>query len=245
MNSSKENIPRPRSNLGVRSDWRTRPVSPSNGSGMMTDYKRSISPIPDSLSSAGSDSRQNSKYGRRPIPTSTTSSSSGAGQSVAALQQHHQWLMQQQDANVAPSSISRNSYRSVSPAPRSARSMDSSNARQTTKQQQYNAAAPIAATNEDEDVIFDEVDDEDEGDDVEEERMVIIQDVRARSPSINRGKFLDDKGGICERFNSCSWIGSGGSIMSAQPAPSFYHTSPAGPQEFKVNTSVLVSNQLI
>ncbi|CAO0792023.1 unnamed protein product [Mucor circinelloides] len=214
MNSSKENIPRPRSNLGVRSDWRTRPVSPSNGSGMMTDYKRSISPIPDSLSSAGSDSRQNSKYGRRPIPTSTTSSSSGAGQSVAALQQHHQWLMQQQDANVAPSSISRNSYRSVSPAPRSARSMDSNNARQINKQQQYNAAAPVAATHEDEDVIFDEVDDEDEGDDVEEERMVIIQDVRARSPSINRG--------------------SGGSIMSVQPAPSFYHTSPAGPQEFKI-----------
>ncbi|KAK4513818.1 uncharacterized protein ATC70_005824 [Mucor velutinosus] len=217
MNSSKENIARPRSNLGVRTDWRTRPVSPSNGSNSssgMTDYKRSISPIPDSLSSAGSDSRQSSKYGRRPIPTSTTSSSSGAGQSVAALQQHHQWLMQQQDTNVAPSSNSHNSYRSVSPAPRSARSMDGANARQVNKQPQYVAAAPVATTNEDEDVIFDEVDDEDEGDDVEEERMVIIQDVRARSPSINRG--------------------SGGSIMSVQPAPSFYHTSPAGPQESKI-----------
>ncbi|OAD07458.1 hypothetical protein MUCCIDRAFT_157738 [Mucor lusitanicus CBS 277.49] len=182
----------------------------------MTDYKRSISPIPDSLSSAGSDSRQSSKYGRRPIPTSTTSSSSGAGQSVAALQQHHQWLMQQQDINAAPSSTSRNSYRSVSPAPRSAaaRPMDGSSARQANKQPQYNVPASVAATNEDEDVIFDQVEDEDEGDDVEEERMVIIQDVRARSPSINRG--------------------SGGSIMSVQqPAPSLYHTSPAGPQEFK------------
>ncbi|GAN09992.1 hypothetical protein MAM1_0310d09525 [Mucor ambiguus] len=216
MHTSKENIPRPRSNLGVRTDWRARPVSPSNGSNSssgMTDYKRSISPIPDSLSSAGSDSRQSSKYGRRPIPASTVSSSSGAGQSVAALQQHHQWLMQQQDTNVVPSSISRSSHRSVSPAPRSARSMDGSNAKQANKHPQYGAAAPVATTNEDEDVIFDEVDDEDEGDDVEEERMVIIQDVRARSPSINRG--------------------SGGSIMSVQPAPSFYHTSPAGPQEFK------------
>lgn len=192
MNSSKENIPRPRSNLGVRTDWRARPVSPSNGNNGMTDYKRSISPIPDSLSSAGSDSRQSSKYGRRPIPTSTTSSSSGAGQSVAALQQHHQWLMQQQDTNGAPSSISRNSYRSVSPSPRSARSMDGSNGRQVNKQPQY-SATPVASANEDEDVIFDEVDNEDEGDDVEEERMVIIQDVRARSPSINRGKFLDER----------------------------------------------------
>ncbi|KAL9547541.1 hypothetical protein MBANPS3_006116 [Mucor bainieri] len=216
MNSSKENIPRPRSNLGVRTDWRARPVSPSNGSNNgnsgMPDYKRSVSPIPDSLSSAGSDSRQSSKYGRRPIPTSTTSSSSGAGQSVAALQQHHQWLMQQQDTNMAPSSSARNSYRSVSPAPRAARSTDGGHARQANKPPQY-TAAPAAATHEEEDVIFDEVDDEDEGDDVEEERMVIIQDVRARSPSINRG--------------------SGGSIMSVQPAPSFYHTSPAGPQEFK------------
>lgn len=236
MNPSKENIPRPRSNLGVRTDWRARPVSPSNGS--MTDYKRSISPIPDSLSSAGSDSRQSSKYGRRPIPTSTTSSSSGAGQSVAALQQHHQWLMQQQDINAAPSSTSRNSYRSVSPAPRSAaaRPMDGSSARQANKQPQYNVPASVAATNEDEDVIFDQVEDEDEGDDVEEERMVIIQDVRARSPSINRGKSVDQ--GVSQSTISCLWrLGSGGSIMSVQqPAPSFYHTSPAGPQEFKVNS---------
>lgn len=197
MNSSKENIARPRSNLGVRNDWRSRPVSPSNSS--IADYKRSASPIPDSLSSSGSDSRQTSKYGRRPLPTTTTSSTSGAGQSVAALQQHHQWLMQQQDANAAPSSTSRNSYRSVSPVPsgsRSGRSVEGNNMRQIKQPQQYNA--PVANSNninnhrnEDEDVIFDEVDDEDEGDDVEEERMVIIQDVRARSPSINRGKSIE------------------------------------------------------
>ena len=197
MNSSKESIARPRSNLGVRTDWRSRPVSPSNSS--TADYKRSASPIPDSLSSAGSDSRHTSKYGRRPLPSTTTSSTSGAGQSVAALQQHHQWLMQQQDANAAPSSTSRNSYRSVSPVPngtRSGRPMEGNNIRQIKQPQQYNAPVTNSNninnhSNEDDDVVFDEVDDEDEGDDVEEERMVIIQDVRARSPSINRGKLIN------------------------------------------------------
>ncbi|CEP07535.1 hypothetical protein [Parasitella parasitica] len=200
---------RPRSNLGVRTDYR-RPVSPSNSSGI-SDYKRSRSPVPDSLSSGGSES---SNYGRRPLPASAISSVSRPGQSVAALQQHHKELMQQQNVN---SASSRNTYRSVSPGPRPTRAMDGRNSKNINQQQQhYKALVANNNSSEEGDVIFDDVDDDEEGDDVEEQRMVVIQDARSRSrsPSINRG--------------------SGGSIMSVQVVPSFCNTSSAGPQESKI-----------
>jgi hypothetical protein len=241
---TKENsYTRPRNNLGVRnsgSDWRTRPVSPSNNNNGGTEYngiiKRSVSPIPDSLSSgseAGS-TRQAGKYGRRPLPTT---SGSGAGQSVAALQQHHQWLMQQQEA---AASTSRNgvtsNYRSVSPIPnntKSARSMENNNMKPFKPQHQF-SATPMTSNNDDEDVVYDNVEDEGEGDDVEEERMVVIQDVRARSPSTNRSKLYFSIVIHCFSYIFDCFTGSSGSMISVQPAPSFYHTSPSGPQEFKV-----------
>lgn len=147
-------------NLLSRNDWR-------NG-----DPKRAISPnhVTDD---EGSTRQQQNKYGRRPLPTTS-------GQSVAALQQHHQWLMQQQDTK--PTS------RSVSPLP--TKSAIRSNDNLMTMK---HYTVPHKNNNEMEVVFGDEsevVDDEEEGDDVEEERMVVIQDIRARSPSINRGKLM-------------------------------------------------------
>jgi hypothetical protein len=181
------NYSRPRTNLGVRnsgSDWRARSVSPSNGAEHNALKKRSVSPIPDSLSSASDagSTRQAGKYARRPLPT-TAASGSGAGQSVAALQQHHQWLMQQQEG-VASRNTAGSNYRSVSPIP----NKSSSNNMKPFKPQQHQFNTAIINNNDDEDVVYDNTDGEDEGEDVEEERMVVIQDVRARSPSINRGK---------------------------------------------------------
>ncbi|RCH86187.1 hypothetical protein CU098_009371, partial [Rhizopus stolonifer] len=185
--SNKDKYNRPRANLAVRTngpDWRSRPNSPSSSTDYTNMMKRTVSPVPDNA------------YGRRPL-------SSGASQSVASLQQHHKWLMQQQQQDISSVPISRNlstnsqNYQSVSPIP----------SKSTGKQQrQYN--------DNNQDVVFDDsIEIEDERNDVEEERMVIIQDMRAKSPSINRG--------------------SGGSIMSAQQ-PTFYHNSPTGSQEFKI-----------
>lgn len=170
---------RPLSAMSAKSnEWRTRSISP-NGDHKM---KRAVSPIPDSLSDAGS----TRKYTRRPLSTSST----GAGQTVAALQQQHKWLMQQQDnANMGKLRSASPGYRSVSPAPNFSKSKSTENIKQ--KQQ---SAQISPNTNEDE-VIFDDdvIDGEEEGDDVEEERMVIIQDTRARSPSINRGLYISQQ----------------------------------------------------
>lgn len=198
-NSKENGYARPRSNLGVRnsgSDWRTRTVSSSNHTNSGVEYngitKRSVSPIPDSLSSASDtgSTRQTGKYSRRPMPN--TNSGLGAGQSVAALQQHHQRLMQQQEAAALSSRNGATpNYRSISPIPtntKSTRAMENSNIK-SFKQHQFSATT-VNSNNDDDDVVYDDVDEEYEGDDVEEERMVIIQDVRARSPSINRGTVM-------------------------------------------------------
>ncbi|KAG2228899.1 hypothetical protein BDF21DRAFT_444331 [Thamnidium elegans] len=162
---------RQQQNVGPRTtDWRNQ------------ELKRTPSPNPE-------DQRPQTKFVRRPLPTTNN------GQSVAALQQHHQWLMQQQDPK---------QNRAVSPIP-TAKPRTNDNL-MTMKQ--------YTLPHNDMDVSYDE-DMVDEGDDVEEERMVVIQDMRSRSPSINRS--------------------SGGSIMSVTTAaPSFYHTSPTVSQEFKV-----------
>ncbi|KAI9273459.1 hypothetical protein EDC94DRAFT_594947 [Helicostylum pulchrum] len=159
-------------NLGPRTtDWRNQ------------ELKRTPSP------NNPEDPRPQTKFVRRPLPATSN------GQSVAALQQHHQWLMQQQDSKPT---------RAVSPIP-TAKPRTNDNL-MTMKQ--------YTLPHSDMDVSYDE-DMGDEGDDVEEERMVVIQDMRSRSPSINRS--------------------SGGSIMSATTAaPNFYHTSPTTSQEFKV-----------
>ncbi|KAI8364287.1 hypothetical protein EDC96DRAFT_482160 [Choanephora cucurbitarum] len=202
-NSSKDPT-RSRSNLAVRpssGDWKSRPTSPSSNTSntdLSNMIKRNVSPKPDG-------DRQN--YGRRPL-------SSGATQSVAALQQHHKWLMQQQAEN-SSIPISRSSshntaqnYRSISPAP--SRTTSNSKHYSQNQQHQYNSTV---STNNDDDVIFDDnLEVEDEGDDVEEEHIIITQDLRAKSPSFTRS--------------------SGGSIISMQP--SFYHSSPTGSQESKV-----------
>lgn len=143
-------------NLSARSDWRN------------SDPKRAISPIPDEPGSTRQ--QQPGKYGRRPLPYTSGS--------VAALQQHHQRLMQQQD--------SKPSNRSVSPLPTKS-SIKSSDSLSSMKQ--YSLSRKSSSN--DLEVVFDDdneiMDNEEEGEDVEEERMVVIQDNRARSPSINRG----------------------------------------------------------
>lgn len=126
-------------NLGIRtnSDWRHRPISPSNSTSTPV---RSASPnIPSPLPRPG---RQN-----------TTS------KSVAALQQ--QWQQQQQQQQEPPLKPPRYPL-----------------TRRVSSEIKYTPES----TN-DVEVIYDD----DEGDDVEEERMVVIQDVRSRSPSIHRG----------------------------------------------------------
>ncbi len=142
-------------NLGTRGDWRN------------SDPKRAISPIPDEPTSTR---QQPSKYGRRPLPYTSV-------QSVAALQQHHQRLMQQQDSK--PLS------RSVSPLPTKS-SIKSNDSLSSMKQYSlsHNNNNEIEVVFDDDNEILDE---NDEGEDIEEERMVVIQDNRARSPSINRG----------------------------------------------------------
>lgn len=146
-------------------EWRNRSNSPNTA-------KRAVSPNPDSISDAGS-TRQAGKYTRRPLSNSST----GAGQSVAALQQQHKWLMQQQENDPRKLRSTSPGHRSVSPAPSKSRNMTEMKPKQQP-------------TTEDE-VIFDDdvIEGEDEGEDIEEERMVIVQDTRTRSPSItSRGK---------------------------------------------------------
>ncbi|KAI8333013.1 hypothetical protein BD560DRAFT_378731 [Blakeslea trispora] len=202
--SSKE-LNRPRSNLALRpssGDWKSRPISPSSSTSnpeLANMIKRNVSPKPDG---------DRPSYGRRPL-------SSGASQSVAALQQHHKWLMQQQAENPSmsvsriSSSSSAQNYRSVSPAP--SRTANSNKHYSQGQQHQYNSA--VSANNDNDDVIFDDnLEIEDEGDDIEEEHIIVTQDLRARSPNFNRG--------------------SGGSVMSMQP--SSYHPSHTSSQESKV-----------
>ncbi|KAI7875245.1 uncharacterized protein EV154DRAFT_472770 [Mucor mucedo] len=163
-------------NTGRNNDWRN------------SELKRVTSPIPDEQGNV----RPQSKFARRPLPSTS-------GQSVAALQQHHQWLMQQQETKI--------NSRAVSPIPTkpSPRSNDN-----LMTMKQY-----TLPHNSHEDVVYEDDDQNNDidGEDVEEERMVVIQDIRSRSPSINRG--------------------SGGSVMSGTQAPTFYHT-PSTSQEFKI-----------
>lgn len=141
-------------NLGARNnDWRN------------NELKRVTSPIPDEQGNA----RPQNKFVRRPLPSTTN------GQSVAAIQQHHQWLMKQQETKI--------NSRAVSPIPtkQSPRSNDN-----LMTMKQY-----TIPHNNDLDIVYDNDDQNNDidGEDVEEERMVVIQDIRSRSPSINRGTY--------------------------------------------------------
>lgn len=132
---------------GRTNDWRN------------NDLKRVSSPIPDEQGNT----RTQTKFVRRPLPSTS-------GQSVAALQQHHQWLMQQQETKI--------NNRAVSPIPTKPLPRNNDN---LMTMKQY--------TLPHEDVVYEDEDRNNDldGEDVEEERMVVIQDVRSRSPSINRG----------------------------------------------------------
>lgn len=151
-------------NLGTRNnDWRN-----SN------ELKRATSPMHSLDEGGGGTRQQQNKFGRRPLPTTT------GGQSVAALQQQHKWLMQQQETT-------KPNNRSVSPIPTKSTSRNSNDNLMTMKQY----TLPLNnSSNNDLDVVYDDnenQEDEEEGEDVEEERMVVIQDIRSKSPSINRG----------------------------------------------------------
>ncbi|KAI8875868.1 hypothetical protein K501DRAFT_263139 [Backusella circina FSU 941] len=120
---------------------------------------------------------------RRPISTT--------GKNVASLQQ--QWLMQQQQHQHENDVSRSNSHSSSGSSFRDRRTPDP--ILKSLRGAKLNEGQMI------------EYDDDEEDDDIEEE-CIVVQDTRARSPSINRG--------------------SGGSVISVQPQ-SFYP-----PQEFKI-----------
>ncbi|KAG1048676.1 hypothetical protein G6F43_008952 [Rhizopus delemar] len=140
---------------------------------------RPISPSNSTTHSPGPNVRSTSPLKRQSIP-------SGASKSVAVLQQ--EWRMQQQQQQELPSKRSNSRY----PLPKPKR---------IPEEVKYAAEG----SSNDVEVIYDE---EEFGENIEEERMVVVQDMRSRSPSINRS--------------------SGGSIHSQTSIP--YQ----GPQEFRV-----------
>ncbi|KAG0787877.1 hypothetical protein G6F62_002999 [Rhizopus arrhizus] len=139
---------------------------------------RPISPSNSTTHSPGPNVRSTSPLKRQNIP-------SGASKSVAVLQQ--EWRMQQQQQEL-PSK--RNNSRYPLPKPK-----------RIPEEVKY----ATEDSSNDVEVIYDE---EELGENIEEERMVVIQDMRSRSPSINRS--------------------SGGSVHSQTSIP--YQ----GPQEFRV-----------
>lgn len=142
---------------------------------------RPISPSNSTTHSPGPNVRSTSPLKRQSIP-------SGASKSVAVLQQEWRMQQQQQQQQELPSKRSNSRY----PLPKPKR---------IPEEVKYAAEG----SSNDVEVIYDE---EEFGENIEEERMVVVQDMRSRSPSINRS--------------------SGGSIHSQTSIP--YQ----GPQEFRV-----------
>ncbi|KAI8971954.1 hypothetical protein BDF20DRAFT_887459 [Mycotypha africana] len=204
---------RPRSSsssLGIKeNDLRSRPVSPNHVQDFRFNSRRSAS---SALNVTDMDSTgvSASKLSRKGLPSPTN-----AGPSVAALQQRHQWLMQQQQET--GNTTSQNIYnmsprnRAVSPVPNN---MKLSEYTDNDRMKPNMSDAVKNGQASDVDVVYEDTIEDYENENVEEERMVILRDTRARSPSIHKG--------------------AGGSVMSAQSSSSFHSIPQVINPEFKI-----------